>query len=283
MFGNRCEMVRLGCRLLLTVSSVAWATQSRMVDAQTVWSGFTKSFNKPPDVDGYSSENQDKLTTNVIFARDLSYGLFNVAAEGSYEQSTSPRDTAWATALMPENDDLEIDATNWGALTFTDWVESFGGPGGLNGPAGIALPTALTTYNAVVHLLTDDVYLDIQFTDWGTGDGRFSYDRAEPPPSTTTGDYNGDGTVNAADYTLWRNTLGQSVDPAGGGADGIPNGLIDDADYDFWKQHFGETVMGSASGQASAVPEPAAALLMFVGLLTVIISRKFSPRGPGQG
>jgi Dockerin type I domain len=99
---------------------------------------------------------------------------------------------------------------------------------------------------------------------------------------TTTGDYNGDGTVNAADYTVWRNALGQEVS-SGSGADGIPDGAIDGADYDFWKLHFGETVPGSASGQASVVPEPATVMLMLVGLLTVIISRKFSPRGAGQG
>ena len=34
-------------------------------------------------------------------------------------------------------------------------------------------------------------------------------------PPATTGDYNGDMTVDAADYTVWRNTLGNQVDPGG--------------------------------------------------------------------
>jgi glucose/arabinose dehydrogenase len=65
------------------------------------------------------------------------------------------------------------------------------------------------------------------------------------------GDYNEDGTVDAADYTLWRNTLGQSVlTPTismnfighGREANGNRNGVIDEADYEVWKEHFGETV-----------------------------------------
>ena len=40
------------------------------------------------------------------------------------------------------------------------------------------------------------------------------------PPPETTGDYNGDGTVDAADYTVWRDTFGQEVDE-GTGADGM--------------------------------------------------------------
>jgi len=148
------------------------------------------------------------------------------------------------------------------------------------------LPTALTTYNAVVYLESDDVVLDIQFSYWGgAGDAGFSYDRAEPPSSSPTGDYNGDLVVNAADYTVWRNTLGTMATPAGSGADGIADGTIDGADYTFWKQHFGDVVTAGAgaSGFAAAVPEPATVSLMLAGILAVTISRMFSPRGPGQG
>jgi hypothetical protein len=64
------------------------------------------------------------------------------------------------------------------------------------------------------------------------------------------GDYNRNGTVDAADYTVWRDTLGASVTPYLG-ADGNGNGTIDQADYDVWKAHFNETLLSPASGQAS--------------------------------
>ena len=63
----------------------------------------------------------------------------------------------------------------------------------------------------------------------------FNADATLPP----TGDYNRNGTVDAADYPLWRDTLGQTVDPAGSGADGDGNGTVEQADYDIWRAAFG--------------------------------------------
>ena len=44
------------------------------------------------------------------------------------------------------------------------------------------------------------------------------------------GDYNHNGVVDAADYTVWRDSLGKAV-AVGVGADGNGNGLIDAGDY----------------------------------------------------
>jgi hypothetical protein len=76
------------------------------------------------------------------------------------------------------------------------------------------------------------------------------------PPPSNTGDYNGNGDVDAADYVLWRKTLNQSVDPAGSGADGDGDGTVNAGDYDFWRERFGDDVGGGA-GFGSTVPEPA--------------------------
>ena len=66
------------------------------------------------------------------------------------------------------------------------------------------------------------------------------------------GDFNLDGTVNSADYTRWRDTLGAMVEPYSG-ADADGNGKIETADYGIWKSHFGETLEspGSAAGGGS--------------------------------
>jgi glucose/arabinose dehydrogenase len=90
-----------------------------------------------------------------------------------------------------------------------------------------------------------------------------------------TGDYNADGTVDAADYTVWRDTLGQSVTPAGSGADGDGNGIVQDADYNFWANNFGHTV--HTLGPGAAVPEPGAATLVFqvlVACAIMLVSRR---------
>ncbi len=84
------------------------------------------------------------------------------------------------------------------------------------------------------------------------------------------GDYNGDSLVNAADYTLWRDALGQTVTP-GTGPDGNGNGLIDQADYDLWAINFGSSELGSLT---IAIPEPASSLLGFGYLIVFALRRR---------
>lgn len=70
------------------------------------------------------------------------------------------------------------------------------------------------------------------------------------------GDYNDDGVVDAADYTVWRDALGSTMplanDPLGG--------TIGAAQYEQWRDNFGATQ--PAALEATAVPEPAAGALL---------------------
>lgn len=236
--------------------------------AQSVWSGLSFSFSKGNNVDVTLPENQDRITDSVWLTRDVLRGIFNINQESFYD-SLSPADTEWATDLMLENAGETIAATNWADLTFTNWITAYGGTGSTQ------LPARLIGRDAVVHLITDDVYLDLQFTDWtAAGGGGFSYDRAVAP-LPTTGDYNGDGVVDAADYVVWRKTLNEPAVPAGSGADGVPNGIIDADDYAFWRSRFGNDVPpGSGAGTIRTIPEPAAQMLLLTSLLSFACERK---------
>ena len=56
-------------------------------------------------------------------------------------------------------------------------------------------------------------------------------------PGILPGDFNNDGTVDAADYVVWRNGLGTTFTPS---------------DYNIWRNHFGQT-----AGSGSALPSAA--------------------------
>lgn len=88
-------------------------------------------------------------------------------------------------------------------------------------------------------------------------------------PGVVAGDYNGSGVVDAADYSVWRDTFGQSGSDLA--ADGDDNGAVDELDYNIWSQAFDSA---SPAENARAVPEPAAwTILSFGTLLTLVIQR----------
>jgi hypothetical protein len=79
-------------------------------------------------------------------------------------------------------------------------------------------------------------------------------------PPGLTGDYNGNGKVDAADYVVWRNT--NINGPAG---------------YTDWRANFGKPP-GSGSGSgltAAGVPEPSAAALCLIAIVCCFRNRSF--------
>jgi hypothetical protein len=82
--------------------------------------------------------------------------------------------------------------------------------------------------------------------------------------ANVAGDYNGNGIVDAGDYTIWRDTLGSTTDlRANGDNTGGSANKVDAADYAFWKSRFGNTSgSGSEGFSGSNVPEPATWLLL---------------------
>ena len=129
--------------------------------ARTVWTGPTITFTKPDYADWTLPENQDRMTDNVWITRKVTQGIFNIAQEAGYSFA-SPVDTEWAYGY----------AADYRDLTFAPWIVWNG-----------QFPPGMVGEEAVVHLITDDIYIDIMFTSWtafGQGGG-FSYERSSPP------------------------------------------------------------------------------------------------------
>ncbi len=73
------------------------------------------------------------------------------------------------------------------------------------------------------------------------------------------GDFNGDGSVDAADYVTWRKGLGTTYSQS---------------DYDVWRSHFGQTA-GSGAGVTAnaAVPEPATLFMLIMVMVVACVRR----------
>lgn len=99
--------------------------------------------------------------------------------------------------------------------------------------------------NSIFDVVSNDTF-------YGTGPGTIGVIQTDVLPnfqfSNTggpLGDYNHNGTVDAADYTIWRDTLGSTTDlRANGNNDPPSTDLIDQADYTTWKNAFGQGPTG---------------------------------------
>jgi len=92
------------------------------------------------------------------------------------------------------------------------------------------------------------------------------------------GDYNQDGMVDAADYVVWRSSVG-----AAGIANRHPNntGPIGQDDYNAWRANYGVIIDGSgatSTNSPDAIPEPTAVPLIIAGCAASAGARCCHPR-----
>jgi hypothetical protein len=132
------------------------------VHALEVWTGPLIEYQQPTPVPTQAS-NQDRITPDVWLTRATSKGLFNAFSETN-ATALSPANTEWAFGSL----------TNCTTLHYTNWLAW------LNGQS----PTTLIGQPAIVHLISDDIYISVEFTVWGAGgSGGFAYQRSTPAPS----------------------------------------------------------------------------------------------------
>jgi hypothetical protein len=91
--------------------------------------------------------------------------------------------------------------------------------------------------------------------------GAFTVSIYGEPVPPLLGDFNVNGTVDAADYALWRNSVVENALMPNGVGSGIFQGRAVPEDYDAWRAHFGESVIPSAAALGHLAPEPATVLL----------------------
>ncbi|RLJ64494.1 putative secreted protein (Por secretion system target) [Lacinutrix venerupis] len=136
---------------------------------QTEWTGPTITVTKTDYADWTLPENQDAITANVILTRADNRGIFNIAQETEFDNNnyTSPIDTEWAIGTI---------ADGVGTLTFDTWDNTHS-----------ASPQNIINVDVVLHLITDDIYIDTKITAWTSGGagGGFTYERSTDPSLST--------------------------------------------------------------------------------------------------
>jgi hypothetical protein len=91
------------------------------------------------------------------------------------------------------------------------------------------------------------------------GNGAVAFDEFH----TTFGDFSANGNVDAADYTLWRDTYGTRDRRTNHSGDYI----VDESDYQIWRDNFGRSALFHAvpsAASAITLPEPATLVLMIL-------------------
>jgi hypothetical protein len=92
--------------------------------------------------------------------------------------------------------------------------------------------------------------------------------RFTTPGAGVPGDYDGNGSVDAGDYVLWRKggSLQNEVDTPG---------TVTDADYTEWRARFGNSGAGAGSGlEGTAVPEASTLALLFTAAGLIGVCRR---------
>lgn len=142
--------------------------------AATVWTGAPVAFTKADFADPNDPASQDAITPLVALTRADFQGIYNAVSETSYSAFSSPAGTEWAFTLNnPALDPSEVVASNFAALTFEVWQD-----------AVLTTPPVSVGEPGVLHLIAEDIYLDIIFLSWTSlaSGGGFSYERATPAP-----------------------------------------------------------------------------------------------------
>jgi len=166
-------LLTAGATLLLAISSA---------QASVIWSTGPNdvSFTKPGGVDETNPIYWDKISSDVWITRGLTKGLYNPKTETVFndvvDPAVSPADTQWAFSEVDGNPAFTygIGAAQHANLTFNFWEDSLGGANNLG--------FNILAHPAVLHIVSQDIFLDIQFTSWQQhGGGGFAYTRAAAP------------------------------------------------------------------------------------------------------
>ncbi len=137
------------------------------LNPNTVWQGTPIIFEKANNADWNLELNQDRITDHIWITRANNRFIYNIAQEelgqtgcDTGSPNMLPADTEWASGTIAEGiNSLAFDKL----LVIND-----------------CNPSSMVNQSFVLHLITDNIYIDVTFLSWtsGGGGGGFSYERS---------------------------------------------------------------------------------------------------------
>ncbi len=131
---------------------------------KTIWAGPRLTFTKADYADPETAEAQDRITDSVILTRGSRNILYNIVEEVGVNRSVSPAGTLWALGTTDAIDDLVFQPLKQAANSRMQ---------------------DLPDQDMVLHLVAENIYIDLRFLSWTVGSssgGGFSYERTTPTP-----------------------------------------------------------------------------------------------------
>jgi hypothetical protein len=195
---------------------------------------------------------------------------------GSATVTFTINNSGMASLNLTSSPPVRISGANAADFTVTQQPASSVAPGGQVSFGVVFNPVAAGTRQASLVIANNDSNenpLEISLTGIGV-----------PTPG---GDFNGNRTIDAADYVVWRKMLGQTGIPAFSGADADGDGTVTPSDYTVWRANFGASVPPPSSGNSatSAVTrtEPASGMAPLLPVrsdanMQTLSARNFSSR-----
>jgi hypothetical protein len=219
--------------------------------------------------------NSSAATGHVVVTIDFDLLTMQIAAEFRRLEGTVSEahihatttdvfaGTAMAATQVPTLDNFPTGVTSGSYLKLFDNLLD---PTVYN-PEFISANGAMTSeaMNALFHALDDGkAYFDIHSSAYPDGEIRAFLVHVP-------GDYNDNGVVDAADYVLWSNTVGDMGE--GLAADSDNDNVIGEDDYQAWRANFGsdrhdqlEHTHEHGVASLASVPEPASIAFVFVAM-----------------
>lgn len=232
-----------------------WETWSFSTKEFSAYAGNSQLFGFSKSTGNYAIADSDAAGGDVTLSTVLQTPTINIAGIGAGALKLQ-FDSAWQSSGS-QNAVITVDYGS-GETEVLNWKSDLNDPGfhetnvnetvslSLNNPAGATTAKVRFKYLDA----NNEWFWAIDNIKIGTGGNA---------------DFDNDGDADGNDFLIWQRNKGTGTTLAQGDADG--NGVVNDADLAIWKSQFGQT--GLATVAAGAVPEPAAAALLFAGLMFV--------------